>query len=323
MKKRTQTGLAMVIVIWVLSLLIIMAGSFSLSMRRETVVVSAIRDNAEAMAVAESGLVIAAQMLWLSEESKRWHADGSVYSVPYQDAEIRVRLFSEQGKIDINHADETLLMAMISSTSIDIEKQQALVSAILDWRDHDDLIHIDGAEKMQYEDANLAYQPANAKFQQIDELQMVLGMNAKVFQEIEPLITVFSGQGNVNKSVASKEVLQAISTPDSEDVDDLMQQRLEDSQMMSSSFEASQEDIGGGNQSGSNGNSVYTIISQARLSTAAEATVKVTVKRSSDTRGATPYQVLGYQQIYQGISLFSDEMEQFLVILQDESERRI
>lgn len=319
MKRTKQAGLAMVIVIWVLSLLIIMAGSFALSMRRETVVVSAIKDNAEAIAVAESGVRIAAQMLWLSEQSIRWHADGSIYSVPYQDAEIRVRLFSEQGKIDINHANETLLTTMMKSTSLEEGKQQALVSAILDWRDEDDLIHIDGAEKMQYEDADLNYHPANARFQQLDELQMVLGMNARVFQELEPLITIYSGQADVDKNVASKEVLQAISVEGSEQLDDYMQQRIESRPEINTLNEASQASIRGENQSGVNDNSVYTIISQARLATNAEATIKITIKRSNGSVESRPYKVLGYQQIYQDISLFSDEMEQFLVILQDES----
>ena len=48
-------GMAMVLVLWVLSLLTIMAGSFVPTIRRETAIIAGLKNNAEAMATAESG----------------------------------------------------------------------------------------------------------------------------------------------------------------------------------------------------------------------------------------------------------------------------
>ena len=319
MNRKAQSGMAMVIVIWVLSLLTIMAGSFALTMRRETTVVSAIKDNAVVLAAAETGLVIAQQMLLLKDENKRWHADGSVYQVQYQDAEIRVRLFSEQGKIDINKADEALLTLMMESASLDIDKQQELVSAILDWRDEDDLIHINGAEKQQYEEAELAYQPANKPFQIIDELQMVLGMNADIYQQLKPLITVYSGQAKVDLEVASKEVLQVVGDMDSVLLDDYLQQRKEDNQAQFSTETAPQVQKGRGNSRVKN-KAVYTVISQARLFGDVSTGIKVTIKKVAGESMGNPFQVLDWQQLYQELSLFSEEIEQLLITEQDESE---
>lgn len=321
MRSKTQVGMAMVIVLWVLSLLTIMAGSFALTMRRETTVVSAIKDNAVALAAAETGLAIAQQRLLLRDEGMRWHADGSVYQVQYQDAEIRIRLFSEQGKIDINKADEALLRLMMESvSSIDMDKQQELVSAILDWRDQDDLVHINGAEKQQYEDAGLAYQPANKSFQLIDELQMVLGMNTDIYQQLKPLITVYSGQAKVDLQVASKEVLQAIGDMDSVMLDDYLLQRTENNQAQFIT-ETTTPISGGRRNSNLKAKAVYTVVSQARIFGEVSTGIKVTIKNTSSGDLGNPFQVLDWQQLYQELSLFSEEIEQQLITEQDESEQ--
>ena len=312
MNRKTQSGLALVIVIWVLSLLTIMAGSFALTMRRETTVISALKDNAETLSVAEIGLTIAQHMLFLTDKDKRWQANGSIYSLQFQGAEIRIRSFSEQGKIDINKANEALLMKLMETTSEELDEQQALVSAIIDWRDKDDLVHIYGAEKKQYEDAGLAYHPSNKEFQLIEEIQMVLGMNEAIYQQIKPLITVYSGKPDVDQKVASEEVLQVITDSG---LGSLEGYSLGDNE----SPEVEQTGVDRSNNTNV-ADSVYTIISQARFYADTEVGVRATIKKAVNTKQSGPFVVLDYQQLYQGVSLFSDEMEQFLVISEDESE---
>jgi len=78
-----QKGLALVLVLWVLSLLTIMAGSFALSMRREAAIVAGIKNNAQALAIAESGIAIAQRMLMNPDQNKRWRTDGSIYQVEF------------------------------------------------------------------------------------------------------------------------------------------------------------------------------------------------------------------------------------------------
>ncbi len=316
MQHSRQKGLAMVIVIWVLSLLTIMAGSFALTMRRETTVISAVKDNAVVQAIAETGISIAQQMLFLADESMRWHADGSIYLINYQDAKIRVRLISEQGKIDINKADEILLTAMMKSTTVDMSKQQEIVSAILDWRDKDELIHINGAEKQQYEDAGLSYFPTNNDFQLIDELQMVLGMNAEIYQQLKPLVTVYSKQAQVDLNVASKEVIAAIGDLDQETLEEYIQQRTEShiAKIAGPAYPLT----GSAEKQGKSADQVYTITSQAQLFGEFTSGIQVTIKKSA--QGAeTPFQILNWQQIAQKKSLFDDDMTQLLVT-QDEPE---
>jgi len=314
-----QSGLAMVIVIWVLSLLTIMAGSFALTMRRESTVISAVKDNAIVQAMAETGLSFAQEMLSLPDKQMRWHADGSIYRLNYHDAEIRVRLISEQGKIDINKASEESLTALLSSTTAESSKQQEIVSAILDWRDKDDEIHINGAEKEEYEDAELNYSPANKDFQLIEELQMVLGMNSKIYKQLKPLITVYSKQKSVDLNVASKKVIETLVDIDPVIVDQYIQQRTNSHSDQQPAPDFPMVGVEGKKQN-ENGNEVYTVISEAQLYSDVSAGIQVTLKRSLNSEGSG-FKIVSWQQIEQKQSLFDNEMTPLLV-RQNEPEDR-
>ena len=324
MIKKSQEGLAMVIVIWVLSLLTIMAGSFSLTMRRETVAIGANKDNSEALAIAESGIVIAQKMMLSKDNSLRWLTNGSIYQFQYQERDIRVRILAENGKIDINKANETSLMTLISSVVEEEEMRQEVVSAILDWRDSDDLVHINGAEKQQYEDAGLTYTPANKAFQTIEELQMVLGLSSEVYENIEPLVTVYSGKASLDTKQASAEVLQMLGQAGlGAELSESSAERVEDEERTESNVlpEENEDDFNSGDMMQNLGNtakSVYTVISEVKFFEDFETAVKVVMAKNTGDREA-PFNVLSYQ-VYHDISLFSDDMEQFLVETQNESE---
>jgi general secretion pathway protein K len=312
-----QKGLALVLVLWVLSLLTIMAGSFALSMRREASIVAGIKNNAQAMAVAESGIAMAEMMLLNSDQNKRWRADGSIYQINSADDKVRIRLLSETGKIDINKADQTLLQGLMTSAPVEEEQQTRLVNAILDWRDKDDLVLIDGAEKNEYKNAGLSYQPRNKPFQTIEELQLVLGMNAEVFSWIEPLVTVYSGQQQVTAQLATREVLQVLPGLDTGQIDAYLAARLE-SAINNQPVPAFPSSSGQNNAAGEN--NVLTVVSEAVLDDESSAVISAVIKQSGGT-GTTPFQVLKWQHVAaNGASLFTDAMSELLVKQYAESE---
>jgi general secretion pathway protein K len=312
-----QKGLALVIVLWVLSLLTIMAGSFALSMRRETSIIEGIRNNAQAMAIAGSGIAMAEMMLLNPDQNKRWRADGSIYQIDSVDTRVRVQLLSEAGKIDINNADQTLLQGLMAQAPVDAEQQTRIVNAILDWRDQDDLVQLNGAEKKEYQDAGLSYQPRNKPFQSIEELQLVLGMNESVFKWIEPLVTVYSGQQQVDLQHAAKEVLQVMPGLDAELVDTFIATRLE-SAINGSPVPPFPSSSGLSASTGQN--KAFTIISEAQLNDESSAVISAVIQQSEGTL-ATPFQVLKWQQATaNGASLFTSAMSDLLVKQYAESE---
>lgn len=308
-----QKGLALVLVLWVLSLLTIMAGSFALSMRREASIVAGISNDAQALAVAESGIAMAEMMLLNPNPDKRWRADGGIYQINAADAKVRVRLLSETGKIDVNKADQTLLQGLMAQTPVDEEQQSKIVNAILDWRDKDDLVHINGAEKKEYQEAGLSYQPQNKPFQSIEELQLVLGMNAAVFEWIEALVTVYSGQQQVTASMATKEVLQVIPGLDKDQIDTYIAARLESAV---NDLPAPPFPSNSGQNNAAGQNNVLTVVSQALLDDGSSAVISAVVKQSGEVETPlhTPFQVLKWQYAtVQNASLFTDAMSGLLV----------
>lgn len=322
--KSPQSGFALVLVLWVLSLLTIMAGSFALTMRRESTIVAGIKDNAGAIAAAEAGIAYAEMMLLHPEQNRRWRADGNIYQVDFGDTQIRLRLLSEAGKIDINKANLALLQGLMTQSPLDESQQAKLIGAIIDWRDQDDLVSIDGAEKKEYEDAGLKYHPRNKPFQTLEELQMVLGMDEQVYNWLIPIATVHSRQAQVNLQLASAKVLKLLPNLDAGLIDSYVATRLDSAKndMPTPVFPAGLVNAG----NGAGGNAAVTIVSEAILADESSALVAATVLKSSggqadlldaadsDGSQAQPYKVLEWQRNpVNEPSLFTEEMNELLV----------
>lgn len=302
--------MALVLVLWVLSILIIMAGSFALSMRRESSIVAVIKNNAQAMAIAESGIALAETMLLNPNPNKAWRAEGNIYEINASDATIRIRIFSEVGKIDINKADQTLLQNLMTFAPVDTDHQSKLVNAILDWRDADDLVHIDGAEKEEYQQAGLNYQPSNKPFESTEELQLILGMNKSVLSWLEPLVTVYSKQPQVTMTLASREVLQVIPGVDAGLLDSYIFMRLENAKndLPAPTFPVSKRE-----NNSADAKDVLTLVSEALKDDGSRASLSVVIKKS-DNGGKTPFQILKWQPVTANIkSLFTDAMSELVV----------
>ncbi len=305
-----QKGVALILVLWILSLMMIMAGSFSLTMRREASIVSTIKNNAQAMSIAESGISIAEMMLSNPDLFKAWRADGRVYEIIADRAKIRIQLLSENGKIDINKADQQLLQSLMIHAPVDEEQQNGLVAAILDWRDPDDLVNLNGAEKDEYKAAGLNYQPSNKPFQSTEELQLVLGMDKALFAWIEPLVTVYSGQSQINLQMASKEVLQVVPGLDQGLIESYILARLQSviNNQPTPSFPLNSEFNNPAGQ-----NDVFNVISEAVLDDHSKATVNVVIKKS-EQNAETPFQILKWSRVTaNNKTLFTVKMSELLV----------
>jgi general secretion pathway protein K len=275
-----------------------MAASFALDMRRESAITSAIKTNAQATQLAESGIAIAEMMLLNPDPIKRWRTDGSIYQIDFAESpekpggSVRIRLLSESGKIDINKADVKMLTALMARSPIEDEKQQTkLVGALLDWRDQDDLIHIEGAEKKEYKEAGLRYGPRNKPFQSLEELQMVLGMDAATINWLTPLVTVYSGQAQINPQLATKEVLLALPEVDASLIQDYITARLESA---TKGLPAPPSPLGPGQQPQTSPQEALTVISEAVMDDGSSASISAIIKKSEENPN-TPFKILKWQ----------------------------
>lgn len=169
---------------------------------------------AQAQAAIESGIDYAANELVAARAF-----NPAILSAP-QTIEVAafrvvVSARTEHAKVDLNYADANILTILFRAAGADQDRAQALASAVEDWRDGDDLLHINGAERRQYEAAGLGYGPANKFFASPDELRLVLGVNEALFNCIRPDITVMSQRPGLNFDVASPALRRAagIDTP--------------------------------------------------------------------------------------------------------------
>ena len=225
-QKNTQRGIAIIIVLWVITLLSLIAASFVSVMRSDIQVVTNGVGRAKAEAAANAGIQRAMFELFKPINTPdRWAADGVAREWVYQDAALTITMTDEAGKIDINTALEALLRNLFQSQGLSADEAIAMVDAMADWRDVDTVKRLHGAEEAEYLAAGLKYKPANAPFQAIEELKRVLGMTPELYQRIAPLITIYSRQPGVYTQIATREVLRAIPNVVDEQIDAYLQLR--------------------------------------------------------------------------------------------------
>ncbi|MCF6263961.1 MAG: type II secretion system protein GspK [Xanthomonadales bacterium] len=207
---KRQSGVALIIVLWVLVLVTITVGSFSVSARTENLQARQLLDGTRARYAAEAGIAMAVLNLRNPDIANRWVPDGRVYTLPFEDANLEISIIDERGKLDLNVVDELTLGSLLIGVGIDEMQVLPLVAAILDWRDPDDAVRLNGAEDAEYGSADLPYGPRNGNFVILDELQQVLGMNYDLYRKLEPALTVYSRRRTIDPAFAPFEALMVM-----------------------------------------------------------------------------------------------------------------
>jgi len=276
-----QKGIALVLVLWVVTLLAVIAGSFVFSVRSTTQVTSNLASESRARALADAGVYRAVyEMLRPEAEEGRWKLDGSTHDFALEGGEVAVVVRPESAKIDLNAANEDLLKGLFVSVGVPDDQANSLVAAIQDWRDADELERPSGAEADSYASAGLTYLPANADFETVDELSRVLGMTPEIFRQVRPYLTVFSKQPGLDTTTASRGALLALPNVSPESVDDYLAERadrLAQGQPVEPFAPGAAYNTGFSEQ-------VYNVASSARTADGATFTREVTVKASQNDR---------------------------------------
>lgn len=224
--RRRQGGVALVLVLWVITLLAVIAGNFAFSMRGEAQIARNLLVNAQAKSYADAGLRLAwMELMKPLADTQRWQANGMAHELMLDAVLLRISILDESGKIDLNTASDELLKGLFKSAGLSEEASATLLNTVLDWRSPGNLKRLNGAKEEQYRAAGKNYGPANATFETVDELQRVLGMNPELYNRLAPALTVYSRQPGINPMFASREALLAIPGIDQAAVDQFLLQR--------------------------------------------------------------------------------------------------
>ena len=215
-----QRGFALIMVLWLTVMLTVIGGAFAFSMRSEALAARNAVSLAQMRAAADGAVDRAVLELLRPRTQESWKADGQAHRWQDGDTTLSVSAVDEGARIDLNTAAEALLKnVFVVLGEIDDAAASALVDAIADWRDADDMRRPAGAEAADYRAANSNYTPTNRDFETVGELSRVLGVTPALYAKVAGVLTVHSRQRGVNSMTASREVLLAIpgATPEAVD----------------------------------------------------------------------------------------------------------
>lgn len=224
----SQRGVALIMVLWLTVLLTVIGGAFAFSMRSEALASRNAVSLAQARAAADGAIERATFELLRPRTTESWKADGGLRRWLDGDVALEASVRDEASKIDINMAAEPLLKGVfINLATLSDADASALVDAIADWRDADDLRRPNGAEAPDYRAADSNYTPANRPFETVGELSRVLGMTPAIYARVAGVLTVHSRQAGVNALTAERDTLLAVPGTSTEVVDEYIQRREE------------------------------------------------------------------------------------------------
>ncbi len=203
-------GIAVVMVLWVLVLLSVIAGSFCYAMRTELRIVKNSKELSESYYIALAGINAAIEGLvdqkfsaWRYKTDNFLHEAERGRQLPLRvNIENPVTSFgggtyslwidNESGKINLNGAGPNLLRLLFGMFGLSDGELDIIVDSILDWRDTDHLHRLNGAENDYYKALPEPYACKNGPFDSVDELRFVRGVSGEMVSErFKQLVTVF------------------------------------------------------------------------------------------------------------------------------------
>ena len=224
----SQRGIALLLVLWVLTILTAIVFSFALLTRTETHSTISFIERMQQRYYAEAGMERAiAEIIYRrknlrNEDAGIWKTDRTPYSDRVGDGRYSVRIIDESGKIDVNAASGILLKNLFLELGVKDGDADVIVDSIMDWKDKDELHRLHGAESDYYQSLPNPYNAKNADFDALDELLLVKGMTPEILYGTTDkkgtidLLTVYTKNNRINLNAAPKEVLKALPgmTPD-------------------------------------------------------------------------------------------------------------
>ncbi len=171
-----QRGFALLVVLWIVTLLALQIGIFNLAVRDA----GALAGNELAMArgegLAAAGVEMAAARLMEPSAEWQWPADGRTREVSFGGARLFITITDEAGRFDINEVDGEVLDSLLRPFG-------GSADAVTQWIDR------------------------NGPFLDPTELAHALGLPPSALQSFAPYLTVHGGDGRINPLVAPREAL--------------------------------------------------------------------------------------------------------------------
>jgi type II secretory pathway component PulK len=227
---RSDAGVALIVVLLLLTLLLTIVGEFAQAMRLEAVTATNFRH-----ALGETWLAEAAYQRALAEilpEVLTHELDLTgvlgfrrtrlgLLTIPERldvlvgPGRLSYRLTDETGRLNLNRASREVLDRLLMELGVEKRARDVIVDSIQDWRDPNEEHRLNGAESDYYKTLPVPYRSKNADFDSVDELLQVQGVTREIFYGrpespgLAEHLTVW-GTGAVNVNTASPLVLRGM-----------------------------------------------------------------------------------------------------------------
>jgi general secretion pathway protein K len=203
-------GLALISVLWVTTLLAVMAAGLTSSTRTERILARNQLENAKAEALADAGVYRAVLGLLDLDPETGWRGDGTIYRIELPEGVARIAIEDEEAKIDLNTAPLELVAGLFRAVGVDEEQAAMLADRLGDFRDPDDEMLPLGAEDADYAEAGRPRGAKDGLLVAKSELLQVLGVTPELYERVRRHVTVFSGSEGIDPLRASRTVLSAV-----------------------------------------------------------------------------------------------------------------
>jgi len=208
---RRQRGMALIIVLWIIVLLGIMAAGHSKNVHTEVQLAARQVETARARGLAEAAVNHVILEMLGQRLLQPLPTNGTPFPLAVYDDVVTVAVRNASGLVDLNVAAADLLDSTFKACGIEMTDRAALVDAILDWRDGDNLTHLNGLEDGDYAAMGVPWGSRDGAFSSVEELRYLPGISQALFECMSPLVTVHSGRGGIDLESAPPMLVTALS----------------------------------------------------------------------------------------------------------------
>lgn len=191
-RKSRERGIALISVLWVLLLLSGLAGAAAFMARTEAILTHKLGEFAQAESTTDAAVVNAIAMLSNEKTSRHPSINGQAQTWDFQGIPVVLAISNEAGRIDINTAEDDLILGFLNSQGITEDRATTMLSVL---------------RKFQ----GVANGPAPAgTLRTVEELKKIPSWPAPEIDCWKESLTVYSGLPSVNVTAMTEQVDAAL-----------------------------------------------------------------------------------------------------------------
>lgn len=197
-KSARQSGYALIAVLWTTALLSLIAATMISQSRIAIKIERNEWRRLEFSALSEAAVSRAVLALLSKGGGDPASLSGAPTVFKIAGKKVVAAIQDETGKADINEVDGRTLDALLSAAGAPQERSSDLAAEIVRWRDPENTSVKEGAAARRFR-----------RFQSVDELLLVPGIDAALFERLRKGVTVYSQTAAITPEVAPDFVLRA------------------------------------------------------------------------------------------------------------------